>query len=396
MRICVLMGGLLIGGSGPFVAPASGQERQPPLAPPGPERGLAAPGASSPTEALRLGELAVLQAAMGNPASIHLAQPLTDAINLSTRITYNEWMSRVNYIYYESDESGKRRKARMLHRVALWHKKRDRVLNDPNELDLLLGDAPNALLEQLSNARVSPSSLRQYGETIPGETIQRICFQFRAGGWPISLGRLTVRDDWPLPLRDAAFERERRDYRAAIDAALEENRRGKLTPDSFRGVQRAVASLRRKLQAAGPTLPRPDFALAKTFLDDLDNAVEPMRYPDVEKVLAGIDSYSGTTVGDLVLFMQRYRIRIAPATTPDEYESYHALYTALLQFRDVVVPAAGDSGRRHDVAVPVARPGADAAPRGRGAAEGGGRAEAPARPADRRPVQEEPSPSSGP
>ena len=57
----------------------------------------------------------------------------------------------------------------MLHKVELWWKKRQRILNNPDELDLMLGDAPNALLEQLSNPMISSVEPPALGEPIPGE-----------------------------------------------------------------------------------------------------------------------------------------------------------------------------------------------------------------------------------
>ncbi len=193
---------------------------------------------------------------------------------------------------------------------------------------------------------------------------------------------------WPLPLRGVAFERERRVYQAAIETALEENLKGSLTPEAFQGVQRAVAGLRRKLQAAGSSLEREDFVLARAFLDQLGAVVEPLRQPVVERVLAAIDSYAGTTVGDLVAFMQRYNLRFGPATNPDECETYHELYSALVRLRDDAVAAAADPRDLRDVG---ARRGADHAPPDRDAAPARDRAELPRRPDDRQPAPKEKS-----
>ena len=52
------------------------------------------------------------------------------------------------------------------------------------------------------------------------------------------------------------------------------------------GPSRAVEALRRKLQELNPSLQREDFALARSFLDNLADTIEPLRHPVVEKVLA--------------------------------------------------------------------------------------------------------------
>ena len=64
MRTYLLMGGLLMGWSALFVGPASGQEPMPSTAPPGSHPGLTA-GSTTPMDALRMAQLAVMQAAAG-------------------------------------------------------------------------------------------------------------------------------------------------------------------------------------------------------------------------------------------------------------------------------------------------------------------------------------------
>lgn len=382
-RRLLAVGGLIVATS-VWGHPASGQEPKPPMIPPGLLSGPAIPTMAA--DGLRLGELSALQFAMGTPY-FFLSDPLADAINTSTLITWNE--------YYQTilDLQNRQHRARKKQRLKLYNQRQQRILEDPGEVDLMLGDAPNAVLAVLSNPRIGPSSLRRYGEAIPGETIQRITFHFGTGEAPISLGRLTVRDGWPLALRGAAFDRERRAYQDALEVVLESSREGKLTPEAFRDLQRAVEALNRKLQEINPTLQRQDFALARAFLDNLADAVEPLRHPVVEKVLAAIDSYSGTTVGDLVIFMQRFNLRFAPAVSPEERETYHSLYSAMLRLRDVVGPVAvvpGRSAEDQDASpLPIQLP----AQLGRDAIPGPGRAPS-APPAERRPGSEE-KPRSG-
>jgi hypothetical protein len=386
-RNLLAVGGLIVATS-LGTHPASGQEPRPPLVPPGLANGPA-PIPAMVADGLRLGELSALQFAMGTPY-FFMSRALSDAIDTSTIMTWNE--------YYQSilDLQNRQHRARRSQRLKLYNQRQQRILEDPGEVDLMLGDAPNAVLAVLSNPRIGPSSLRRYGETIPGETIQRITFHFGTGEAPISLGRLTVRDGWPLALRDAAFDRERRAYQDALEVVLESSRQGKLTPEAFRDLQRAVEALHRKLQEINPTLQRQDFAVARAFLDNLADAVEPLRQPVVEKILAAIDSYSGTTVGDLVIFMQRFNLRFAPAVSAEERETYHALYSAMLRLRDMVGPVAVGPGRSSEgeaaassapIPIPV-QPGRDAIP-------GIGRAPS-APPAEQRPGSEEKSRSRTP
>ena len=93
--------------------------------------------------------------------------------------------------------------------------------------------APRAALEPQD-----PSvKLEKAGRDDPGETIQRCAFRYPSVGMTISLGRLTVRDGWPLALRGKAFARERAAYQKAMETALEQNLEGKLTPEAFKSLQ---------------------------------------------------------------------------------------------------------------------------------------------------------------
>ena len=155
---------------------------------------------------------------------------------------------------------------------------------------------------------------------------------------------MTIRDGWPLSLRANSFARERAAYQKAVEAALEQNLQGKLTPEAFQTLQQAVEALKARLKTTIPAEQKQDYVPAKAYLDDLEEAVATLRDPNAEKVLAGIDRYGGTTVGDTVTFMQRFNLRFAPALTPDERESYHLLYASMAQLRDAVLPAGATVG----------------------------------------------------
>jgi hypothetical protein len=164
MRRCLLMGGVLLGMSGLSIGPAAGQERRPSTQQPGVDQ-RSAPGTAAAQDSLRLGELAALQAALGAPG-FHLSTPLADAINLSTMITFNEYVAKTKYFHDAADMLGRRMEERRKKRVALGDQRMMRLLYDAEEVDLMMGAAPNALMDQLSKPRIPSAMLRRYGETI--------------------------------------------------------------------------------------------------------------------------------------------------------------------------------------------------------------------------------------
>jgi hypothetical protein len=296
-------------------------------------------------------------AKLGALGTFNLNRAHADAIDNDTLMKWNGYFAAC--MAAENMRSGASRAARRQHLIEMYNARKARIANNPEEIDLLNGDALNELLAQLSNPKIHPSSLRKRGETIPGETIQRCAFHYASRGLTISLGRLTIRDGWPFSLREKAFASEQVAYQKAVEAALEQNLQGKLTPEAFRTLQQAVEALKSRLKETVPPAQKEDYVPAKAYLDDLEAAVATLRDPNAEKVLAGVDRYGGTTVGDTVSFMQRFNLRFAPALTAEERESYHLLYASMMQLRDNVVPAdatvPGTNGK-----VPIVR-GIDAA-----------------------------------
>ena len=324
---------------------ARAQHHAQPMSPPGFFNGLT-PNSTPEGDAARIGAVAGLLPAQAGafPAPVNalgaynVMRAQADSIDLSTMIRWNEYLAATMGI--ENNLSVSAWRARRQHLKEMYNKRKQRIANSPEELDLLNGDALNALLEQLSNPKIHPSDLKKKGESIPGETIQRCVFRYPSLDLTISLGRLTLRDGWPLALCATAFADQRKAYHQALDIALEQNLAGKLTPESFRAVKEAVEALKAKLTKTIPASQKDDFVQAKTFLDDLDEAVDPLRHPVGEKVLAGVDRYAGTNVGEAVAFVQRHNLRFAPALTDCEGESYHLLYAAMLRLRDAIAPFA--------------------------------------------------------
>ena len=56
----------------------------------------------------------------------------------------------------------------------------------------------------------------------------------------------------------------------------------------------------------------------------------------IERIIAEIDTYPGTSVGDLIAFMQRHNLRFGVADSPNENELYAGLFDSLVQQREQV------------------------------------------------------------
>jgi hypothetical protein len=137
-----------------------------------------------------------------------------------------------------------------------------------------------------------------------------------------------------VAFQDPRFDNLRRAYEHAVDNALELAIDGKMKEKAIEDVEKAVGHLEDKLKQT-PDLLEPrhqrQFSEAKIQLDHLRKTARLFMTLKIQPVLGEIDSYAGTTVDDLRLFMRRHGLTFASADTPDEKTLYPQLYTALVE-----------------------------------------------------------------
>ncbi len=293
--------------------------------------GFIGPGSTAGGDIAR--GLGVMSYGMGQ---FNLSTAMANSINVDTAIKWNQ------YVYLSLEEDN-RKKA--IHRAARIARNKEnyelilsRIRENPTLADLRNGDALNAVLEQLLDPKLDPSSLRQSNVPLSGKTIRTIPFLHASEAATFSMLRLTARDDWPLALRGDEFARERRAYERAVDNALDQDIEGKLGLGAVIAVQTAVVDLQNKVDQVIPQSSRDLYLQAKNHLKKLAEIGQMLKSPVVEDVLAAVEKYPGTTVGDLLVFMQRYNLRFGVADTAAERELYQNLYASLRTQRDGVRP----------------------------------------------------------
>jgi len=252
-----------------------------------------------------------------------------NSINTDTFIRWNEYVQESYKLM--SKEYNERNRAIMAKTTEALNKRRERYLNNPEELDLMKGDALYVLLEKLRSPKISESSFRSVSVPLAVDLVRRIPFKLNNRNEKFSMERLSTRGKgkWPVALQFPQFDMYRRAYERAVDTALEQAIEGKARQESIDAIARAVGDLRSKLSE----VVRPDDqrlqAEAVMHLDDLQSTVRQFQTQNVQLALGELDKYSGTTVYDLKLFMQKYGLQFAEAKTPEERLLYTELYTRL-------------------------------------------------------------------
>jgi hypothetical protein len=209
----------------------------------------------------------------------------------------------------------------------------DRLRNNPNELDIENGDALNVAFDELTNPKVFSSTIRSIKAPLSAQLIRDIPFQHASEALTICLDEMTAQDGWPPALREEAFASDRKAVQDAIKVALAEDEKGDLTPKTIQNVSDAVSRLHAKFEAKVPQT-SPDYIPASDHIKALAGVAHMLHSPQVEEIVAGLEKYPGTTVGDLLVFMHAYDLRFSPATTVRQREIYQQLFPILDSVRD--------------------------------------------------------------
>jgi hypothetical protein len=142
------------------------------------------------------------------------------------------------------------------------------------------------------------------------------------------LDRMTMDGQWPEAVLGDEFKLEREGVRKAIQAALEEDKQGEVDPETVQAVQAAINRLRDKFEKVVPQT-SPDYVSAHWSLKAMDGITKMLYSPAMDKVLAELEDYQGTKLGDLLGFMQAFNLRFGAAKSYRQRLIYQRLYPML-------------------------------------------------------------------
>ena len=132
--------------------------------------------------------------------------------------------------------------------------------------------------------------------------------------------------------------------RKAVQVALEQDKDGDLEPATIEAVQAAIDRLRLKFERLVPPT-SPDYIAAHDTIKAMAGLTKMLYSPKVEEILAELEDYQGTTLGDLLTFMQAFNLRFAPANSFRQRRIYLKLYPMLAEQANG--PIAASSAWRH-------------------------------------------------
>jgi hypothetical protein len=209
-----------------------------------------------------------------------------------------------------------------------------RALTDPPITEIWSAKSLNDLLLELQkvyapeggagNVPINPEHLARINVT-----------SGRSGG---NLGVLrTGRLRWPSLLQRPDFRPERERLNRLLEEAVEQAKRGDVEGQTVDAILQTAADLDRAFTSRARSLgdqatwtPK-QYLDARSFLNQLDDALKLLQDPDAKDYLSGALVAKGRTAGDLVQHMKLNGLRFAPVS-PGGERAYLAVHAALVDF----------------------------------------------------------------
>ncbi len=295
-------------------------------------------GASTVQGDILWGEGIFLQGA----GSFLYQQAVADSINVDTAIRLNEYLW--NVAKNENRENARHRAEVIARHNENYDRILKRIRENPDNRDLESGDTLNDMMTQLLDPQISSSSFRSTPVKLPGEVIRGIPFFYGPEDATFSMRRLSAKQNWPVGLRGEKFSRERKGYERAFDNALDQQIDGKLSHEAILRVEKSLAALGDQLPRVIPPSNDKVYIESRDFLKRLNTYKELLKRQKIEEMLGQIDKYSGTSVHDLVSFMQKYNLRFGMPDLGFERELYPRIHEALRLQLDMVKDRGTDGG----------------------------------------------------
>jgi hypothetical protein len=250
------------------------------------------------------------------------------ATNVNTAMRWNSavWQGQMvrNRIYWARVKKGQERDIKLQKEIL------DRLRNHPETRDITDGDALNLLLETLLNPAVADRSLQSIKTPIRHELVADIPFEVATEGMTVCLDSMTMDGQWPIALRDEAFRSDREALRKAVQDALKEDEQGNLQPETIKALGSAIKNLRLAFEKRVPQ-DSTDYIPARNALKAMAGLTKMLDSSKMEKILAELEDYQGTNLGDLLGFMQAFNLRFGPANSYRQRQIYTKLYPMLAE-----------------------------------------------------------------
>ena len=249
------------------------------------------------------------------------------SINVDTEIRLTDYIRTITRL--DGIERQKKRIEKQKRSAKILADIRERLENNPKLHDVQNGDALNALRQKLGS--YTNSETRGASDILlPADVVHRIPFKLAQTGFTISMPRILHSEKgWPVEFQDHAFDNEKRAYDRAMSNALGQFVDVQMQAEAIQKVKLSISALEQELGRRKNTLDPKDFTDASNHLEELKKYTRMLQDTKVQEALVDLDSYSGTTIVDLVKFMNDHSLQFEVSDHPEERKAYREIYEAL-------------------------------------------------------------------
>ena len=256
-----------------------------------------------------------------------------DSINADTMLKWNKALrARQKALREEQQKDAARQEAAREVRVGRYEVEDGTALN--NILLQVLEFDPGVVKSARAKAPLTPDLIRE------------VPFEWDSEAITICLDQLTARDSIPPALTAPLYVAERSGLRTAIEAAIQEEKNGSVSPKTSKAASDAIDRFRDKFVENTMEI-SPGYSDGTGYFSTLATLVRLLNDPSMKKILTSLEDGKPRTLGDLVAFMNAYNLRFGPASSPRQVAIYQQLVPILTALRDGVAdgqnpPAAPD------------------------------------------------------
>ena len=192
------------------------------------------------------------------------------------------------------------------------------------------GSTLNALLMQIFEFDPAVTRASQSRTALTAKAIKEIPFEWDTDAITICIDQMTGKDSLPDCLTRDNFVPERSALRTAISAALAEEKKGNVSADTTKKLQSAINDFRARFVKQVPEFDA-TYNDALDYFSTMASLSRMLNDPSMSKILNDLDNAKETSIGELVVFMQSYNLKFAPAKSDNQMAIYQNLVPLLTQ-----------------------------------------------------------------
>jgi hypothetical protein len=205
-----------------------------------------------------------------------------------------------------------------------------RSLNDPPVGEIYSGQSLNTLLDDLKKKLTKESDFRGPPIPVDEDVLGHLNITPTQDSGNPGMLKNEGKFQWPVALRGPQFKEERETLTNLSPAAYEQAIRNRVDPGTLDAMTAAIKHLQDQLTGNIKDLTPRDYAEARRFLSNFDDALTLLRKPNSGDYFSN-KAVKGKTIGELVQHMLNKGLRFAPALPGDE-PAYTAVHRGLVVY----------------------------------------------------------------